>query len=132
MHQELTEYFRCPEELVTLQSGENLSDDCGSFRFGADTVCYGRTSQGFRATHVNGDLYDAANDVLWHENTAVLPFDPAEVSRNLRYESYVHSGSTKRAAWNLVRDTYYLFRPHMPVGLRKHLQKIFLKRDRKS
>ena len=57
MHSELTEYFRCPEESVAFKTAAELSDDAGYFRFGPDTVCYGRSSAGFRAKNVDADLY---------------------------------------------------------------------------
>ena len=130
MHPELTEYFRCPEDSVNFSTAADLSADRGYFRFGPDTVCYGRSSAGFRAGHANGHLYDVSKDVGFQELGAELPFDPTEVARNLRYERYVQSGAGagKRWARRTVRDAYYLVRPSMPVAIRKYLQKFHLRR----
>ena len=126
--QELTGYFRCPEEFVDLRRPENLSGDSGYFCFGPDTICYGRSSAGFRARRVSHHLYDVKDDVRFHNAGAVLPFDPAEVVSNLRYERYVDgSASVLTRFWrNAIRQAYYLARPLMSVSIRKHLQKIHL------
>ena len=129
MQADLTEYFRCPEEFVAFTPASNLSEDSGYFRFGADTVCYGRSSAGFRAKHVNGNLYDVSGDTRVHDSGAELPFDPAEVARNLRYEHYVGAANGAGKTWtlNLLRDAYYVVRPLLPVGVRKHLQQFRLR-----
>jgi hypothetical protein len=124
MRQELTEHFRCPEELVDFRLANRLSVDTGYFCFGPDTMCYGRSSAGFRAKHVEGHLYDVLNDVLYRNSGAELPFDPSEVISNLRYERYMKGTGIARGA---MRSAYYLFRPLMPVGVRKYLQKLRLK-----
>ena len=49
---------------------------------------------------------------------------------NLRTEQYHHtsSGSGRQITeGGAIRGMYYLARPFLPVGLRKHLQKIHLK-----
>jgi hypothetical protein len=132
MHLELTDYFRCPEEFVSVQPAAGLSGEPGYFRFGPDTVCYGRSSAGLRAPHVNGHLYDVANDVRFQESVAELPFDPTEVASNLRYERYAHPVPSFAREWarGLVRGTYYWARPVLPIWVRKHLQKLRLRRWR--
>jgi hypothetical protein len=130
MHPELTEYFRCPEESVTFSTSADLSADQGYFRFGRDTVCFGHSSAGFRARHVSENLYDVSNDIRLKESGVELPFDPAKVARNLRYEHYARSeeGTIKQRIGNVLRAAYYLARPLMPVAVRKHLQKFRLRR----
>ena len=126
--QELTGYFRCPEELIDLRRPESLSGDSGYFCFGPDTICYGRSSAGFRARRVSHHLYDVKDDVRFHNAGAVLPFDPTEVVSNLRFERYVDASASAPAKFwrDAIRKAYYLARPLMSVSIRKHLQKVHL------
>jgi peptidoglycan/xylan/chitin deacetylase (PgdA/CDA1 family) len=57
----------------------------------------------------------------------LLPFDLNEVVDNLRYERYANPsrGRWLEMAW--AKDLYYLLRPMFPVGLRKHLQRLYLR-----
>lgn len=60
--------------------------------------------------------------------TVSLTFDPAELVSNLRLEQYAADGDNsekKRVA--LVRSLYHLLRPFMPVNVRKHLQRRYLR-----
>jgi hypothetical protein len=129
MHQELTDYFRCPEECVDFTLSERLSDDAGFFCAGKDTVCYGRSAVGFRARSAASKLYDVLDDVRYSPTGAELPFDPSEIAQNLRYERYANPplSSTKKFVRSAVRNSYYFLRPLMPVPVRKHLQKAHLK-----
>jgi hypothetical protein len=129
MQQELTQYFRCPDKFFDFELAEGLSRDSGYFRFGQDAICYGRSAAGSRAKSACGSLHDISGDVRFHDSAAVLPFDPAEVATNLRYERYVAgsaSGALKFLS-SLKRNAYYRARPLLPVAFRKHLQKIHLK-----
>jgi len=128
MHQELVDYFRCPEEYATFTLADHLSHDAGYFRFGKGTLAYGRTSVGFRSRNVRNRLYDVMDDVRQQGNAAELPFDPGEVVQNLRLERYArpHAGAAKKLLRGLIRSGYYLARPLMPVAVRKHLQKAHL------
>jgi hypothetical protein len=50
-------------------------------------------------------------------------FTPSDVVQNLRYERYLTPGSNN----TLLRQAYYLARPLLPVAVRKHLQKLWLR-----
>jgi hypothetical protein len=50
-------------------------------------------------------------------------FTPTDVVQNLRYERYLTPGSNN----TLLRQAYYLARPVLPVAVRKHLQKLWLR-----
>jgi hypothetical protein len=54
-----------------------------------------------------------------------LPFDLSEVLDNLRHEQYPEAlrAAEHISSFNLTHDTYYLLRPLLPVGVRKHLQR---------
>ncbi|HYR88205.1 MAG TPA: hypothetical protein VE422_29265 [Terriglobia bacterium] len=122
----LADHYRCPESYGAFSVAAGLSATPGYFRFGKDTVCFGRTSTGSLRNCANSDLDDVLGHVTIRERDTTLPFDPNEAIDNLRYERYMtrcHNGPTR-----FVREAYYRFRPWMPAGFRKHLQRIYLNR----
>jgi hypothetical protein len=107
---------------------EPLSEDSGYFRWGQDTICYGRTANGVRAHHADAIAFDAQNDSDIYESQAICPFDPDEVIENLQRERYsAHFREPGRLSHTLLRKAYYLLRPYMSVSVRKRLQKIHLR-----
>jgi hypothetical protein len=118
----LIQYYRCPERYVGLASKGCLSKKNGFFRFGPGTVCYGKCSGGYPSGSPNGILHDALRDTSIDGNTIHLPFDLKQVVENLRYELYSeeHTNGLKTQA---LTKAYYLIRPLLPVGVRKHIQK---------
>jgi hypothetical protein len=124
MNQVLLDRYLCPEQFVDLQLAGRLSDDAGYFRFGQNT-CYGRSASGCRADRADVTLYDALADVTVRGTTAFLPFDPTEVVDNLRLECYANQDSHGGLIhWErLLKDAYYVFRPLMPIRIRKHVQR---------
>jgi hypothetical protein len=121
----ITDYFQCAPEFLHL----DLSSDAGQtgyFRVGADTICYGHVS-GQQAAASPDKAFD---DVLFRvetENGCVcLPFDPCEVVSNLQREIYV--GDWRSNSSSAISKMYYLIRPFLPVGVRKHLQKFHLRK----
>jgi hypothetical protein len=60
---------------------------------------------------------------------ARLSSDPTQVVNNLRREKYKGSSNGRKAIGEnpVVHNTYYLLRPLMPVGMRRHLQRAYLK-----
>lgn len=119
----LTDFFRCADiPYLALTGGLPLSN--GFFRFGPEVVCYGQASGEVRPS-VTPSLYDAAVDVRINDGGLHLPFDPTQVIDNLRYEYYVASNNRlMEKRW--IKDIYYRLRPSMPVGIRKHLQRLYL------
>src|SRR5579859_3112894 len=106
MNQGFLDYYRCPEIYVDFRpSGKdpNLIN-------GADSTL----------------LCDLAADVVIDDGSCHLPFDPTEATDALRYERYVNP--SKKQGWKkYVRKVYYAFRPLLPVPMRRHLQKAWLK-----
>src|ERR1019366_7858014 len=125
MNTALIDHYRCPDGFEDVKLKGELSDDAGYFRFGQDTICYGRSASGFRASRADGVLYDALRDVTTNGSNALLPFDATDVIDNLRLERYAHRynhGALNR--WNrALRDAYYFLRPLMHVNVRKHVQR---------
>lgn len=79
---------------------------------------------------MEGPLPDVSEHVVWEPGAARLPFDLGEVVRNLREERYRPDEPQRwlhRAAGAAVtRAAYYFLRPILPVGLRKHVQRLRL------
>ena len=123
----VVEYFRCPQDLVQLQLAGQLSEDPGYFAFGPQTICYGNSSSGSRSRQVTGPLHDSLTDVSANEGGTVrLTLDPNEIVQNLRHERYLESKGKLRprfAESPLIQAVYYWLRPHLPVHIRKHLQR---------
>jgi hypothetical protein len=128
MNTALIDHYRCPDSFADFKLKGQLSDDAGYFRFGQDTVCYGRSAAGFRATRADAVLYDTLRDVTTDGSNAFLPFDPTDVIDNLRLERYANHynyGALNRwERW--LRNAYYFLRPLMPVNVRKHVQRAHL------
>jgi hypothetical protein len=121
----LSDFYRCPELADDFTLESDLSAAAGYFRVNQDLICYGRLSKpqpGATATTAP----KSANPMVGEAGkTCSLPFDPAEVVANLRMERYAPAGGTDGNG--VVRRLYYLLRPLMPVGVRKHLQRFSLR-----
>ena len=125
----LTDRFRCPEGIADFTITGNLSSESGYFRLGSDAICYGQCSSGIPAKLVTDSLHDVSPRVATNGSTVQLPFDPAQVIDNLRCERYLahaDGGGKILSAKNILRSTYYLVRPFMPVTVRKYFQKMYL------
>jgi len=130
MSRSFLDYYRCPEGFVTLAPAEQSFGSSGFFQFGPNTVCYGRCSSGFQTKSATDELHDALSYVVANGGTLQLPFSPSEIVSNLRQERYATSS---KAGWSLLgsgsvlRKVYYAARPHLPVSIRRHLQRIRLR-----
>ena len=118
MNQAIIDYVRCPDDMVDFRLAGDVSEDRGYFRFGPETVCYGKSSSGARSRQVNGALYDTAADVRLDDGAVHLPIDPDEIIENLRSERY-HPGAGRPA----VSSLYYRLRPFLSLRVRRHLQR---------
>jgi len=123
----LTNYFKCPDQILSFVVEEHLSMQQGFFRLGGDTVCYGRSSKGGGSEDPGPDLLDVSGDLRANGVGVILPFDPEEIVRNLRQERYAAHCAQYRRNDRIIRDFYYLVRPWMPLSFRKHLQRIYLR-----
>ena len=128
MNTALVDHYRCPGNFANIKLKGQLSDDAGYFRFGQNTICYGHSASGFRASWVENDLYDTLGDVTIDGSSVLLPFDPTDVIDNLRLERYTKHYSHN--AFNLwkqsLRRTYYFLRPLMHLRIRKRVQRAHL------
>jgi len=124
----LVEYFRCPEHLAVLGTAGDLPPDEGYFRFGG-AICFGRQSVGAPSAAPDGDLVDVGGGIAAANGGVTLPFDLGDVIDNLRHELYPEAQAAidHISTFNLSHATYYFFRPILPVGVRKHLQRLHWK-----
>lgn len=124
MNESFVQYYRCPESYVRFELKGALSDNKGYFRFGQDTVCYGRYGDRQVSPRPVG-LFDAEWDLFPSRESVHLRFDPSEVADNLRREVYSELSSKNRhlSLGSAIAEAYYLIRPLMPVRFRKYLQK---------
>jgi hypothetical protein len=126
----LIDRYKCPDDVAAFSLAAGLSKEAGFFRFGQEAICYGQSVSGFRSIHPAGSLYDVAQDVEVDGLTIRLPFDPTMVIDNLRLERYVvvsNRGGIRQLGKQAVRSVYYTIRPLLPVSLRRHLQKVYLR-----
>lgn len=124
----LREFYRCPELAADFKFTGDLSAGAGYFATTDGLVCYGRLSEAQPAATANATLPEVCPKVSREGKTISLPFDPVEVVTNLRLEKYVTDAENGgKNGGNLVRYLYYLLRPVMPINLRRHLQRRYLR-----
>jgi hypothetical protein len=131
MSNAVVEFYRCPEELVTLSLAAGLNTGAGYFHFGPGAVCYGRTAFRPPATVKGNSLPDLSQHVLQRGSTLCLPFDANSIVDNLRFEHYPsngHTGTRAVLSSKLVRSAYYQVRPVLPDLLRRTLQRLYLRK----
>lgn len=122
LSQALTDRYRCPEGFFAITSNGQSSSIPGYFHFGANAICYGRSSSGALAPWPESSLGDALEDVSLEDNKVQLPFCLDEVIDNLRLEHYAKrtgEGAAKRS----LRKLYYHLRPLMNLSIRRQVQR---------
>ncbi len=122
----LTQYYRCPEQYVHFASKHPRSLVGGSSQFGKETTDFGS----WYGRQVAGGFMkmpqDIFREVVIEDGTISPPFDPTQVVEALRRETYVDDWR-QRGALSVLARMYYFVRPILPVGVRRHLQKLHLR-----
>jgi len=121
----LDAYFRCRIGL-DIAPAADLSPRPGFFGFGGAT-CYGRVAGATPAATPGPNLPDVTGLVRVTPGCMTLPFNLTEVVDNLRFERYCVAGESELMSSAAVRSVYYLLRPLLTVGIRKHLQRLRLR-----
>jgi hypothetical protein len=108
-----------------LGTADPLPPDEGYFRFG-EAVCYGRQTVGSPSPRADGSLVDVSRSLSSADGQVILPFNISEVLDNLRHERYPEAQLAVGhiSSFSLSHATYYLFRPLLPVAVRKHFQRM--------
>jgi len=125
----LSDYYRLPETLLGRICVERPTGESGFFRFGSETICFGRNSLDVSASLESLDIPDVLKRTSVEGSEVHLSFQPFEVVENLRRERYANHLVEKRHRFvdqPLIRKTYYGIRELLPVSIRKHLQKAYL------
>ncbi len=126
-NQALADYYRCPPDLLQFLPAPPTLKRRGFFRFGPDTVCYGRPSDVEALGRPEGNLGDTLERVKIEAHGVRLQFDAGEVIENLRRERYsAHFREAGSALNAILRKVYYLLRPYASVATRRHFQKAYL------
>lgn len=122
--QAVNDRYRCPEGFFDSVLVGQLSSSAGYFRFGPNTICYGRSCSGERsAGPESSPLYDTLGDVILDDRDLGLPFNPTEILDNLRQECYAHALDMQTSVDKVFRRLYYLLRPLTTRSLRKQVQR---------
>src|SRR6202041_3151789 len=96
-----------------------MSSKGGYFRFGSNTVGYGRLCGSTHDSSLTFSRHDLLDDVVIDDGRVCLPFNPTEVIDNLRLERYV----ADRCSSDLLRKIYYFIRPLTNLSVRKRIQR---------
>jgi hypothetical protein len=116
----LVEYFGCASSPAHFALLKEQSGAPGYFTFAKDLICYGRTCDGLPVSGVDGQLQDLSSFFEVCGNICLLPFDPREITENLRLERYAASANRR----GLAKSAYYFLRPLLPLGVRSALKQI--------
>ncbi len=125
MNSGLTQYYCCPQQYARFARQESLAVADGYFQFGQGVTCFGSCCGHKPAEVAAGPLHDALQDVAVEDGIIYLPFDPGQVTENLRREVYV--GDWRQGPSSVLTKLYYFVRPALGVGMRRHLQRFHLR-----
>lgn len=92
------DYFRLASDGTSSAVSGTAAGQPGFFKFGPQTICFGRCETGAVAKTAGADLYDVSKDVTFDGCKVWLPIDPSEVIENLHRERYQHE---LRPAWSV-------------------------------
>jgi hypothetical protein len=129
MNQAFRAHFRCPDSVADFRLGGSLRKETGFFRFGEGVDCYGQSSVVSPSATYRIHLDDVSHAVKPDDPHISLPFDPDQVTDNLRCETYtgqMRAENTVFGGNTVIRAMYYLGRPAFPVHFRRILQRIRL------
>ena len=130
MSSSFLDYYLCPEEFARFGEAKEIGEAPGFFRFGNKITCFGRSALP-AGSSANGEPPNVFPSLRFQGNEIVLPFGLDEVIENLRRERYVATEEGGSLPGKLIRKAYYVARPFLSVGVRKHFQRFHL-RGRKS
>jgi len=124
MNKYVFDYYRCQEKHINLSLAGALSKEAGYFQCGDHGLYYGQLCDDTPAPTPNNHLCDMTHRVRREHGVTYLPFDLAQVTDNLRLELYSNGSCHGAFSFgSVLKDSYYLLRPFLPVSVRKHLQK---------
>jgi hypothetical protein len=125
MNQAFLDYYRCPRQFADFRASDGGLDGLKSAQ-----ALAGRDPDGLGTAAAEPSarpmVADAQAPSSLAGSTCFLSFDPTAVADHLRYERYVNQ--VDQPSWKkVIREAYYWLRPALPVAVRRHLQRIWLK-----
>lgn len=127
MNDTLVEFYRCPEEFINFAPGDELCALSGDSCF-RPAASYGQSFGDSFADVASKSRSDSPKCSVSDESTPRMPLDSSQIVDYLRRERYMGSGNSGKRSFlssEIIRRTYYYFRPLLPVSIRKHLQRLF-------
>jgi hypothetical protein len=126
--QAIRDHYRLPDRFLDFTLSGDLSPDREYFRFGPDTICYGRSCLGTKEYEPKL-LHDALEETEIEDAKLKLPFDPTEVIDNLRFELYANCPLARHE--RILKSFYYWARPFTNRYIRKQIQRFHARDWRK-
>ena len=129
MNQAFRAHFRCPDSAANFRLSGSLGEGSGFFRFGEGVDCYGQSCVNSPSASYRIHLEDVSSAIRLDEHQIILPFDPDQITDNLRCEAYTGQMRAEHTHFGgnaVIRAIYYLGRPAFPVHFRRILQRIRL------
>jgi len=126
----LQDYFRTSLSSEAVSLGDQPCPTKGFFQCGPGLICYGQSTCGVSPKIEASAEFDALRATKLNGTDLCLPFDFTSIIENLRREYYMkplYSGIKGITKNPLIRKAYYLVRELLPVGVRRHFQKAYLK-----
>jgi hypothetical protein len=121
----LFDRYRCPQGFTSFDLDGQLSIHEGYFRFGSQSIGYGRTSSGSLQERPDIALDDLLRLVRVQNGKLIFPFDPDEILDNLRLELYLHGEEREDQLRRILKRVYYLLRPLMNISTRRIIQRFY-------
>ncbi len=90
-------------------------------------IGYGKCAGQPPAGSARDQLRDTREDVECASGLVRLPFDLDEVIENLRRERYTGGRQNGSSGKGVIAQAYYAIRPLLPVAVRRHIQRAYLR-----
>ncbi len=127
------ERYGCAADFDRFQIAEPLAPERGYFRFGDTGLLFGCTAPGLSHPDPRSAAASAPLQATRLPGGWSLPFDPDDTALAMRTEAHHTRGGDAGGPGGpgLLRRGYYAVRPWLPVGVRRHAQRFWM-RDWKS
>jgi hypothetical protein len=126
---QLAEYFRLPDDPRFSFAYSNGDGRTGFFRF-ANATCFGKISGQSPAASLDQPLPEVPLRQAADPKEQAFPFNPPDLIdsiRSERYTAHTNGNGKKSLPKQIARMGYYAIREILPVGVRRHMQRAYLK-----
>ena len=128
MDKQLAEYFRLPDDPRFSFAYSNGDGRTGFFRF-ANATCFGKISGQVPSPSLDQPLPEVVARQA-NGNGQPFPFNPPDLIDSIRSERYIahtNGAGKKSLPKQIARIGYYAIREILPVGVRRHFQRMYLR-----